>query len=161
MLRTRGTSSVITAIAGLALTVGVSTPAAAKEPYGGNLPYYNLATGTCLDWSEGTNRVGLWHCNGGDNQKWEAVNTSDNTYKFVNKASNTCLDWSSDTNRVGVWHCNGGDNQSWYTDEAVSPKSWMMMNKASMTCLDWSTGSNRLGLWNCNGGNNQRWVIAI
>lgn len=102
----------ITAIAGVAVTVGVSAPAAASEPYGGWIPYYNLATGTCLDWAGG-NTVGLWHCNEGDNQKWEAEQTSDNTYRFVKKASRTCLDLSTGTNRVGTWHCNGGNNQRW------------------------------------------------
>lgn len=164
MSRLRAKSVVTTAISGLAITMGMITPAAAEPPPSFPVPYANGQSGTCLDWAGGTT-VGVWHCNyGADNQAWGAERTSPNTWRFRNQASGACLDWSVETTRVGSWHCNGGLNQDWYVvsnQDDHDAVTYELRNKASGTCLDWSEGANRVGVWHCNGGNNQLWYIPL
>jgi hypothetical protein len=117
-------------------------------------------SGRCTDVPGATTanatRVGLWDCNGGNNQQWTL--TADHQLRVY---GNKCLDvnaaGTADGTAVLIYDCHSGTNQQWTvnTDGTV-------VGTGSGKCLDATANGTANGtlleIWTCNGGANQRWT---
>lgn len=141
----------------------------------------NYATGQhyCLDANLGSgklyngDKVQIWSCNGGSNQKWrwngsalENADTTDGV--FCLDATDSTASQIADGDQIQLWNCNGRPNQNWYsTSNANSPDGWRALSNGAnrSLCLDgnFSTGAlgngDKVQLWGCNNGGNQAWAI--
>jgi hypothetical protein len=116
--------------------------------------------GKCLDvyGSNSSNgaAVGIWTCNGGDNQSW--TYTAEDTLVGLD---GKCLDVAGagtrDGNRVQLYACNGTVAQVWVWNNGA------LVNPHSGKCLDVTgdvdTDGALVQIWDCWGGSNQKWAF--
>jgi hypothetical protein len=134
----------------------------------------NYQSGKCLDadanyLSQNGDRVQLWDCNGGDNQKWylEPINPNDpSQLRLRNVADDKCLDADANNinnngDKVQLWACGGGTEQKWrvYTG---STNVLVFQNLANGKVLDAdangiNNNGDRVQVWDWWGGANQIW----
>ncbi|MBB5955750.1 hypothetical protein FHS29_002331 [Saccharothrix tamanrassetensis] len=122
------------ALAACAALVTAATPATADQVTGGRYWQHGdgklelYRTGLCLDAAleeigRNGGKVQLWTCGmGGDEQRWDAVQTDRGGQLLVNRLSGRCLDVALEEidlegGRVQLWDCGwGGDEQLWQID---------------------------------------------
>jgi Ricin-type beta-trefoil lectin domain len=136
----------------------------------------NYQSGKCLDadanyLSQNGDRVQLWDCNGGDNQKWylDPANPQDGTqFHLRNVADGKCLDAdangiNNNGDKVQLWDCSGGTEQKWRVYHAFgSPYDFIFVNLANGKVLDAdangvNNNGGRVQVWDWWGGVNQIW----
>jgi beta-glucanase (GH16 family) len=99
-------------------------------------------------------RLIVWNCTGGTNQKWEFVNGT------VRTQNNMCMDvaWGSRDNgaAIQIVRCNGNPAQQFVLSGAGD-----LVNPQANKCVDiagWNPNNDAvLQLWECSGGANQKW----
>lgn len=140
----------------LACTVAVGGAGPASAAVGS--PLVSAASGRCLDVIGNTpangTQVGIWDCNGQQNQGW--VFTAAGELRTFNETK--CLNSpnSAAGTRLTISDCNGTANQQFRLNS-----SGTITLTASGLCLD-VEGNNlangtRVIQWGCNGQANQRW----
>jgi hypothetical protein len=139
----------------------------------------NYQSGKCLDadanfLGQNGDRVQLWDCNGGDNQKWypEPTNPNDKSQvRLRNVAGDKCLD--ADANgihnngdKVQLWDCGRLTHpaeQTWQMFHVYgSPYDWVFRNMANAKVLEAdangvNNNGGRVQVWDWWGGVNQIW----
>ncbi len=99
-------------------------------------------------------RLIVWNCTGGTNQRWEFVNGT------VRTQNNKCMDvaWGSRDNgaAIQIVTCNGNPAQQFVLNAAGD-----LVNPQSNKCVDiagWNPNNDAvLQQWDCSGGANQKW----
>ncbi len=99
-------------------------------------------------------RLIVWNCTGGTNQRWEFVNGT------VRTQNNKCMDvaWGSRDNgaAIQIVTCNGNPAQQFVLSGAGD-----LVNPQSNKCVDiagWNPNNDAvLQQWDCSGGANQKW----
>lgn len=110
-----------------------------------DVPNWNFADGQ---------RLIVWDCTDGTNQKWEFVNGT------VRTENNMCMDvaWGSVDNgaAIQIATCSGNPAQQFVLSEAGD-----LVNPQANKCVDiaeWNPNNDAvLHLWECVGGANQKW----
>ncbi len=136
--------------------------------------YYHIVnrhSGLVMDVSGGSTTAGTniiqWSNNGGDNQEWSLVSTSNGYYNLVNRHSGQLADVSGGSTTAGTniiqWPSNGGDNQQWSL-VSTSNGYYNLVNRHSGQLADVSGSSTTAGAnviqWPNNGGNSQQWSLV-
>jgi len=106
-----------------------------------------------VNYSDGQ-RLNVWSCNGGGNQKWESVNGAFRTQ------NNLCIDVAGGSTADGapiqIAACSGNAAQQF-----VLNATGQLVNPGSGKCVDITAWTDRdgasLALWTCTGGANQQW----
>lgn len=139
----------------------------------------NYQSGKCLDADAnflGYNgdRVQLWDCNGGTNQKWLPIPVNSNVKNRVileNAADGKCLDadangLNNNGTRMQLWDCGRFTNPAEQTWDMLnvygSTTDWVFRNLANGKVLDADANSvnnngGKVQLWDWWGGVNQIW----
>ena len=110
-----------------------------------DVPNWNFADGQ---------RLIVWSCTGGTNQRWQFVNGT------VRTENNKCMDvaWGSRDNGAAIQlaTCSGNAAQQFVLSGAGD-----LVNPQANKCVDiagWNPNNDAvLQLWECNGGANQKW----
>jgi hypothetical protein len=127
-------------------------------PPGGNT-YVGAASGKCVDdpnfsTTNGTQLV-IWTCNGGANQKLNAVS---GTLQVEGKCLDAPKGATANGTIVEIWTCNGGANQKF----AYNSTNGTIVGSQSGKCVTVQSASTANGgkliLYTCNGGGNQKWT---
>ncbi len=112
----------------------------------------------CIDVPHGNftdgQRLIVWNCTGGTNQKWEFVNGT------VRTQNNKCMDVAGGSRDNGaaiqLATCNGNPAQQFVLNGAGD-----LVNPQADKCVDiagWNPNNDAvLHLWQCSGGANQKW----
>lgn len=142
----------------------------ACSPCLGPGPIQNSSTGHCISSNGGGNgtHVGLYGCNGSNNQKWwvDGGTTSYGGYVFYNVADGLCLNNAngslSNGNYQQMWSCYNSENESytWNEDGYDPPFGFVHPVASSLWCLSsyGNSGANApVYLYYCNGSTNQDW----
>jgi hypothetical protein len=135
----------------------------------------NAQSGKCLDadgnhLDQNGDRVQLWDCNGGDNQKWylEPVNPQNpSQFRLRNVADQKCLDadangLNNNGDKVQLWGCGSGLEQRWLVYHG-SGNDLVFKNMADGKVLDAdangiNNNGDRVQVWDWWGGANQIWL---
>jgi ribosomal silencing factor RsfS len=140
--------------------------------------YYNLIarhSGKALDVSGASQQNGAnviqWDKTGGDNQKWQLVDTGqilgEGYYQIIARHSGKALDVSGASQQNGAnvvqWDKTGGDNQKWQLVDAGGGY-YNLIVRHSGKALDvfgasQQNGAN-VGQWDKTGGDNQKWQLV-
>jgi hypothetical protein len=99
-------------------------------------------------------RLVVWDCHGGTNQRWEFVNGT------LRTQNNKCMDvaWGSTANgaAIQIANCSGNPAQQFVLSGAGD-----LVNPQANKCVDiagWNPNNDAvLHLWDCTGGANQKW----
>ncbi len=139
---------------------GGELPGGNNPPSSGNTIRSNW-NGKCIDvpasnFADGQ-RLGVWDCHGGANQRWEFVNGA------VRTQNNMCMDvaWGSHDNgaAIQIATCSGNGAQRFVLNQAGD-----LVNPQSDKCVDiagWNGNNGApLHLWQCVGSANQKWRRA-
>ncbi|SCF21053.1 Ricin-type beta-trefoil lectin domain-containing protein [Micromonospora purpureochromogenes] len=110
-----------------------------------DVPNWNFADGQ---------RLIVWDCHGGTNQRWEFVNGT------LRTQNNKCMDvaWGSTANgaAIQIATCSGNPAQQFVLTAAGD-----LVNPQANKCVDiagWNPNNDALlQLWECTGGANQKW----
>ncbi len=117
--------------------------------------------GKCIDVPAGNfadgQRLSVWDCHGGVNQRWEFVGGT------LRTQNNMCMDvaWGSHDNgaAIQIVTCNGNPAQQFVLNNAGD-----LVNPQADKCVDiagWNGDNGALlHLWQCVGGANQKWHRA-
>jgi hypothetical protein len=139
---------------------GTTPPPGTTAPPAGNATRAIVSDwqGKCIDvpnwnFADGQ-RLIVWSCTGGTNQKWSFV---DGTLRTAN---NKCMDvaWGSTANgaAVQIADCSGNAAQKFVLSAAGD-----LVNPQAGKCVDirdWNSGNAAaLQIWDCSGGANQKW----
>ena len=112
----------------------------------------------CVDVPNGNyndgQRLIVWNCTGGTNQRWESVNGT------LRTQNNKCMDvaWGStaDGAPIQIANCSGNPAQQFVLSAAGD-----LVNPQANKCVDiagWNPENDAvLHLWTCTGGANQKW----
>lgn len=114
----------------------------------------------CLDNNGGRlvnyNRITLWTCNGGNNQKWTVQNDGSI------QTQGWCLDVPGGSKKsqvyVQLYKCNGTVAQKWSTKSngtIVNPNSGLCLDAQYSGTVD----GTRIWMYTCNGTNAQKWSL--
>ncbi|GAA3768956.1 ThuA domain-containing protein [Plantactinospora mayteni] len=108
--------------------------------------------------------VQQWAPNGGNNQRWQAVDAGGGTVQLRAVHSGKCLDVTGSSTAPGAFlqqsTCNGGANQRFRVEAAGTGGVYTVVSALSGLCLDVNGNSvldgARLVQWNCQNSTNQR-----
>jgi hypothetical protein len=112
-----------------------------------------------------------WSDNGGTNQHWWLVATTEGYFKIVSESSGKVLDVTggpaatADGVRIQQWSDNGGTNQQWQLVPAGAGM-FTVRARSSGKVLDITGGPASTGdgvpiqQWSDNGGTNQQWTLV-
>jgi hypothetical protein len=128
-------------------------------------------SGKCLDVTSGSGGNGTavkqFTCNGGANQRWEAVDAGGGFVSLLAGHSGKCLDVTSGSTADGAameqFSCNNGTNQQFQLQDAGGGFV-RIVARQSGKCLDVTNASTADGAavkqFTCNGQPNQQWSRA-
>ncbi|UJF31472.1 RICIN domain-containing protein [Paenibacillus hexagrammi] len=152
-------------------TIQIAAPVTSQFDPNANYKLINKNSGKLLDvyqasGADGANVIQSTD-NGGLNQKWGLVTTSDGSYKFVNRNSSKLLDVyglsTADGGNADQWADNGGANQHWQIVD-IGGGYYKLINVNSVKLLDVYGASTADGAnvnqWADNDGANQAWMIT-
>jgi hypothetical protein len=134
------------------------TPGAPDNPPAGGDRLVSNWHNKCIDVPNGNfadgQRLAVWDCHDGTNQKWEFVNGT------LRTQNNKCMDvaWGSvaDGAAIQIVTCNGNPAQQFVLSGAGD-----LVNPQANKCVDiaeWNANNGAvLHLWTCTGGANQKW----
>lgn len=140
-----------------------TTPSTTSPPPSAGQQLVGTGSGRCVDITgfntNDGNRLQLYDCTGGWNQKWSYANNT-----FVNPQSGKCLNVSggATTNgtAVNLWACNGTGAQRWQLQSNGN-----VVNTQSGRCLDaanrGTSNGTLLQIYDCvaGGQSNQQWSL--
>ncbi|MET8760780.1 trypsin-like serine protease [Lentzea sp. NPDC004782] len=134
--------------------------------------FVGVRSGQCIDqdYTDGQphQRMLVFPCSSGANQKWDVEWTSANTVRLHNLLSGACLDQDYTDGQPHssalAFLCHNEGNQQWQVVPNDAEGSVQLINVLSGQCLDqeYPVGEPTmvLAVWGCNGGANQRWKFA-
>ncbi|MET7394381.1 RICIN domain-containing protein [Dactylosporangium sp. NPDC005572] len=123
----------------------------------------------CLQANDGNGAIGVQQpCDGNNRTElWvpQAVNGSQDTFRWVNAQDNRCLDVNGGSKDNGAqivqWDCHGAPNQQWRLQR--DGDGYRVVSVNSGKCIGVDGGRTDPGAearqWDCDGSPNQRWVI--
>jgi len=140
-----------------------TTPPPTSPPPGGGQQLVGTGSGRCVDITgfntNDGNRLQLFDCTGGWNQKWSLTNNT-----FVNPQSGKCLNvnggGTANGTAVNLWTCNGSGAQRWQLQSNGN-----VVNQQSGRCLDaigrGTANGTQLQIQDCvaGGQSNQQWSL--
>jgi hypothetical protein len=123
--------------------------------------------GKCMDDTNNSstngNKVQIWGCSGGVNQKWAYVPDTNPGGAGILVHNDKCLAVSgggtTNGTKVELWTCNGTGSQQWwlngYQGEVVNPASGLCLDDPSSS----TTNGTQLDIETCSGDHNQAWTM--